>query len=140
MPGKAERRAFTLIELLVVLAVISILAAILLPVFAQTREAARRISCISNLRQVSLGILMYVQDYDETFPCDSINGVALDPRFLAHTDAATTPYFSVYTWIEQVWPYMQNLQVFVCPSDPSQKVSSQATSPFNKIARPFPYL
>src|SRR5499427_72348 len=58
-------RGFTLIELLVVIAIIAILAAILFPVFAQAREAARKTSCLSNVKQLSLGILMYSQDYDE---------------------------------------------------------------------------
>ena len=66
--GSGTKRAFTLIELLVVIAIIAILAAILFPVFAQARERARAISCISNLNQISKACAMYVQDYDETFP------------------------------------------------------------------------
>jgi prepilin-type N-terminal cleavage/methylation domain-containing protein/prepilin-type processing-associated H-X9-DG protein len=62
------RRGFTLIELLVVIAVIVILAAILLPVFAQARDAAQRANCISNLKQIALAHQMYVQDNDETLP------------------------------------------------------------------------
>ncbi|HEV2471712.1 MAG TPA: prepilin-type N-terminal cleavage/methylation domain-containing protein, partial [Chthonomonadales bacterium] len=61
-PSRAQRRAFTLIELLVVIAIIAILAAILFPVFAQAREKARAISCLSNTKQLSLGVQMYVQD------------------------------------------------------------------------------
>jgi prepilin-type N-terminal cleavage/methylation domain-containing protein/prepilin-type processing-associated H-X9-DG protein len=61
-----NRRAFTLIELLVVIAIIAILAAILFPVFAQAREKARAIDCVSNVKQITLGILMYMQDYDDT--------------------------------------------------------------------------
>jgi prepilin-type N-terminal cleavage/methylation domain-containing protein/prepilin-type processing-associated H-X9-DG protein len=64
-----HRRAFTLIELLVVIAIIAILAAILFPVFAQAREKARSISCLSNVKQIGTASMMYVQDYDETYMC-----------------------------------------------------------------------
>ena len=61
------RRGFTLIELLVVSAIIAILSAILFPVFARAREKARQTSCLSNVKQLALSMLMYVQDYDERF-------------------------------------------------------------------------
>src|SRR5437660_10939249 len=64
----SRSKGFTLIELLVVIAIIAILAAILFPVFAQARESARKITCVSNMKQLSLGWLMYVQDYDEANP------------------------------------------------------------------------
>ena len=63
-----KNKGFTLIELLVVIAIIAILAAILFPVFAQAREKARAASCESNIKQLSLGLLQYLQDNDETFP------------------------------------------------------------------------
>jgi len=63
-----KRRGFTLIELLVVIAIIAILAAILFPVFAKAREKARQASCTSNVKQLALGALMYIQDYDEQYP------------------------------------------------------------------------
>jgi len=63
-----KHKGFTLIELLVVIAIIAILAAILFPVFAQVREKARQISCVSNLKQIGLGILQFNEDYDEHFP------------------------------------------------------------------------
>ena len=66
--NKRGRTGFTLIELLVVIAIIAILAAILFPVFAQAREKARQTACLSNMKQIGLGITMYVQDYDETYP------------------------------------------------------------------------
>jgi prepilin-type N-terminal cleavage/methylation domain-containing protein len=65
-PGKAT--GFTLIELLVVIAIIAILAAILFPVFAQARSKARQAATISNLKQISLAVLQYAQDYDELLP------------------------------------------------------------------------
>lgn len=68
MSRVSNRRGFTLIELLVVIAIIAILAAILFPVFAKAREAARKASCSSNLKQIATGMLMYVQDFDETYP------------------------------------------------------------------------
>ena len=70
MPGVSphRRRGFTLIELLVVIAIIAILAAILFPVFAQAREAARKTSCVSNMWQVGIAFTMYTQDYDECYP------------------------------------------------------------------------
>src|SRR5215207_1495204 len=64
----STRRAFTLIELLVVIAIISLLAAILFPVFAQAREKARQATCISNLKQLGTAAMMYAQDYDEGMP------------------------------------------------------------------------
>jgi len=89
------RRGFTLIELLVVIAIIAILAAILFPVFARAREKARQSSCLSNVKQLQLGILMYVQDYDETFCiANNANG----------------------KWYALIAPYLKNQQILICPS------------------------
>lgn len=96
---QSSKRAFTLIELLVVIAIIAILAAILFPVFAQAREKARQASCQSNQKQLSTSILMYVQDYDETYP----NGLQQD--------------WWMNTWVRTTQPYVKNFQVFRCPSD-----------------------
>jgi prepilin-type N-terminal cleavage/methylation domain-containing protein/prepilin-type processing-associated H-X9-DG protein len=94
-----SRHGFTLIELLVVIAIIAILAAILFPVFAQAREQARRISCVSNLKQIGLSFLMYSQDYDETTPA-----VVHDNNFAYDLDF----------WVI-IQPYVKNIQVFYCP-------------------------
>src|SRR5437660_1380056 len=78
------QRGFTLIELLVVIAIIAILAAILFPVFAQARAKARQATCLSNMKQVAMGLYMYVQDYDETLAGNDTNaeGYGLPLGFL----------------------------------------------------------
>jgi len=105
-----KRKAFTLIELLVVIAIISILAAILFPVFARARENARRASCMSNLKQIGLGMMQYTQDYDEKYP---ILG------FVNASDVVTYPDGSVSSnnWVMRIYPYVKSTQVFSCPSN-----------------------
>ncbi|HVK02066.1 MAG TPA: prepilin-type N-terminal cleavage/methylation domain-containing protein [Armatimonadaceae bacterium] len=98
--SSGRRSGFTLIELLVVIAIIAILAAILFPVFAGAREKARQTSCLSNTRQYSTATMMYVQDYDETFPFSAwMNGACV-----------ATFYWAVH-------PYVKNDQITKCPSD-----------------------
>jgi prepilin-type N-terminal cleavage/methylation domain-containing protein len=107
-PGAVRiRMGFTLIELLVVIAIIAILAAILFPVFAQAREAARATSCRSNLKQYAAATLMYVQDYDETLPMSAYqNGTCV----------------ATYYWA--VDPYVKTKAVTQCPDEP-QAMDSQ---------------
>jgi prepilin-type N-terminal cleavage/methylation domain-containing protein/prepilin-type processing-associated H-X9-DG protein len=99
-----ETFGFTLIELLVVIAIIAILAAILFPVFAQAREKARAISCLSNMKELALASLMYTQDYDDSF-CNE--GVA----------DGTNGWGWQMTWIFETQPYMKNYAINHCPSD-----------------------
>src|SRR6476659_10017617 len=100
-----RRRGFTLIELLVVIAIIAILAAILFPVFAQAREAARKTSCINNCKQMGTGLMMYAQDYDENLPGSAFN--AADPTFAA---------WSYTFWVPRIDPYVKNGGIYRCPS------------------------
>ena len=112
MHPRNQKAAFTLIELLVVIAIIAILAAILFPVFAQAREKARAISCLSNLKQIGLSTMMYAQDYDETYPflysnCDaSADPTKNDPN---------------YGWGGKVMPYVKSKPLFKCPDDTRAK-------------------
>ncbi|MES2464016.1 MAG: DUF1559 domain-containing protein [Armatimonadota bacterium] len=104
--------AFTLIELLVVIAIIAILAAILFPVFAQAREKARQAACLSNEKQIALGIMMYTADYDETLPSSWMgNGVATSAVGI---DQSVGP---AYTWQYMILPYTKNDGIFTCPSN-----------------------
>jgi prepilin-type N-terminal cleavage/methylation domain-containing protein/prepilin-type processing-associated H-X9-DG protein len=117
-----RRRGFTLIELLVVIAIIAILAAILFPVFAQAREKARQASCLSNLKQLGVASMMYVQDYDETYPGGK--GVAElwtpGPQGtwdkMIQTDGTNKALTNVAV---RLLPYVKNQQIFVDPDDPT---------------------
>jgi prepilin-type N-terminal cleavage/methylation domain-containing protein/prepilin-type processing-associated H-X9-DG protein len=111
----SARRSFTLIELLVVIAIIAILAAILFPVFAQAREKARQTSCLSNIKQLTLGFVMYAQDYDETFPqwkWDQNYSTSWGDKGSPNPNNATT------IWYYAIYPYVKNGKVYACNSDP----------------------
>lgn len=95
-PRRSRQVGFTLIELLVVIAIIAILAAILFPVFAQAREKARQTSCLSNMKQMGLGVMMYAQDYDNILPVTMDN----EP----------------YVFVTRLNPYLKNRQITKCPS------------------------
>jgi prepilin-type N-terminal cleavage/methylation domain-containing protein len=100
-----RRCGFTLIELLVVIAIIAILAAILFPVFAQAREKARQTQCLSNTKQITLGGLQYIQDYDEAFP------------FSLYMTSNGAGGFCAFTVYHAIFPYMKNADLSGCPSD-----------------------
>ena len=105
---RRSRSGFTLIELLVVIAIIAILAAILLPVFAQAREKAREASCQNNLKQIGIACLAYSQDYDECMPTGNYGTMW------------GTPPWQQYGWagiFDVLQPYLKSWGVFYCPSD-----------------------
>ena len=136
--SRPERKGFTLIELLVVIAIIAILAAILFPVFAQARSAARKTVCTSNMKQIGLALGMYGQDYDECFPWAASN-----------LGAPTT------TWYDLVEPYVKvgasgfgfspgtQRAFYVCPNFDSASVPMQAGDPavpaFPQVTRAMSY-
>ena len=105
-----NRRGFPLIEMLVVIGRVAIPASILFPVFARAREKARQASCLSNLKQIGLGMMMYSQDFDERLPLAGWSG----------TETVTWPDGTVAlgrnTWFLRIYPYVKNVNLFNCPS------------------------
>lgn len=99
------RRGFTLIELLVVIAIIAILASILFPVFARAREKARQTSCLSNLKQICLGVRIYSDDNDEMMPWVQ--------QYVIWGQVGT---LGMYPWLQVIHPYIRNTQIYLCPS------------------------
>ena len=125
-----RKRGFTLIELLVVIAIIAILAAILFPVFARAREAARKATCQSNLKQCAQALKMYTDDYDGTMPSSYLHTAALTGA--AYTTGANFTEFGTQlcidgrypplanakkTWAQVLYDNMRNKDIMFCPSD-----------------------
>lgn len=100
--SRRVHRGFTLIELLVVIAIIAILASILFPVFSRARAKGRATACLSNESQIVKAIMMYSQDYDESFPFAAVPG---------------TGYYSTteYQWYDAIYEYMRNRDILICP-------------------------
>ena len=108
-----KKKGFTLIELLVVIAIIAILAAILFPAFARARENARRASCQSNMKQMGLGLVQYLQDNDEQYPSN--------PNATVGTGA------QLIGWPAAISPYVKSYQLFQCPSDSGSPAAANST-------------
>lgn len=120
------KRGFTLIELLVVIAIIAILAALLFPVFAQAREAARKATCQANLKQLGTAFGMYAQDYDETMPLMDGRGGSFGGFFTMPPGArAGSTVSRDAVWTNSLQPYVKNWNVFACPSCPDYTGNTQ---------------
>jgi prepilin-type N-terminal cleavage/methylation domain-containing protein/prepilin-type processing-associated H-X9-DG protein len=110
------KKAFTLIELLVVIAIIAILAAILFPVFASAKEAAKKTVCLSNVKQIALGVYMYTNDYDDTYMQTSWENDAAGGYPGTYNPQNPLGTYQVH-WTYNIQPYIKNWNIFVCPSD-----------------------
>jgi prepilin-type N-terminal cleavage/methylation domain-containing protein/prepilin-type processing-associated H-X9-DG protein len=149
MQKQCERRygakvnGFTLIELLVVVAIISLLSAILFPVFARARENARRAGCMSNLKQLGLGMMMYTQDYDEQYApalegkygnsSTYVNGAACVglPCGTFYVSDGNNPDGKYASWMDLIYPYVKSVQIFNCPSQtPLNKTTGETLSSY----------
>jgi prepilin-type N-terminal cleavage/methylation domain-containing protein/prepilin-type processing-associated H-X9-DG protein len=119
----ARRRGFTLIELLVVIAIIGILAAMLFPVFARAREAARKIQCLSNVKNIAMAVQMYLVDYDAMPPTEHRQEIVSFYDDMGDCDpnvkgAANNPYLRFPVVLEE---YIKNRDVWRCPSAKTEK-------------------
>lgn len=105
---QSRSKAFTLIELLVVIAIIAILAAILFPVFAQAKEAAKKTSSLSNIKQLGIAYTLYEGDFDDIMPPASYTGPS----------GQTTPdNFGAFRWPWLTLPYVKSMKLYRSPSD-----------------------
>ena len=114
--SKKPSHGFTLIELLVVIAIIAILAAILFPVFQKVRENARRATCQSNLKQIGLGVMQYIQDADENYP---LNNHSYGFPFNADGSRSGDVHG---VWAKQIQPYLKSVDIFKCASGTNKDI------------------
>ena len=110
-----SKHAFTLIELLVVIAIIAILAAILFPVFAQAKAAAKKTVCLSDAKQEALAADMYANDYDDTFPYNAPGQIGITYYGEPYINGAMDPAAET-NWVRGVYPYIKNFGLYLCPN------------------------
>ena len=116
------KRGFTLIELLVVITIIAILAAILFPVFARAKAAAKQSACISNLKQIGTAMTLYMGDHDDIFPYAVDASDKYDPNIWAAQPEfqAQIPY--MLEMPDALFPYTKSKEIFHCPSDSGTQI------------------
>ncbi|MBL8820810.1 MAG: prepilin-type N-terminal cleavage/methylation domain-containing protein, partial [Planctomyces sp.] len=139
-----KRHAFTLIELLVVIAIIAILAAILFPVFAQAKSAAKKTSSLSNVKQLNTGTQIYLSDYDDTFPLAygkvpgggwAWNAWLEVPQNWSTYSASLTAYSSG-SWHNEIDPYVKNRQIAESPDGIKLNIAFYSTLLPGKVKEP----
>ena len=121
----SKQKGFTLIELLVVIAIIAILAAILFPVFQKVRENARRASCTSNLKQLSIAVVQYQQDFDEIMPGSAVNAALGGWIYYTGFTAFPSPTPTAFDPSQgSIYSYVKSKGVYLCPDDSSNQGNS----------------
>ena len=150
---KIQKRAFTLIELLVVIAIIAILAAILFPVFAQAKLAAKKTQSLSNVKQLSTGVAIYGGDSDDVFPVVDI--VTADQQALSGNNLAPVGWYDRYdgtnsktgyndanypvNWAKELFPYEKSDKIFVNPANVSVSGGGSVLTTSGAVATGYSY-
>lgn len=124
---RTRHSAFTLIELLVVIAIIAILAAILFPVFAQAKSAAKKIACLTNFNQVTKGMMIYLGDNDDSMPHSNTGSIGGPGWGFGRPD---------YVWGEVVYPYVKSFYVYRCTEDPNATDAGLSKNPYEQPVPP----
>ena len=121
-----SQRGFSLVELLFVIAIISLLAALLFPVFGRVREQARSMVCFGNMRQIGSAVHLYIQDWDESYPMNRLPDESHAPLGCIVPAGSSNPMSNLeesrLNWRRVVQPYIHNKQVLVCPSNPNTQL------------------